>query len=385
MAVQLAPRAVALLPMAVVTLLAGLWAIAPTVPVRVHGAAVFLDPRSRVGVFSRATGQIQSLLLELGDPVSVGTAVVQIDREDQRAPGTAGADAGTLVQQLQANALKQQAVQAQIAAIRTSNQPIGKQVQALETLRQEEVIPRYSPLWVSAQDLFLRNAANIHSLEGQLAQLRVDRSEVEARMASLDVRSPAAGVLLSLDVIAGQSVEPGQRIATVGESTHPTRQRLATALFTEADASTLDVDQPIDLEPQFRSRDQYGGTEQRFGSVRGRIRRISPAPLDLQSLAVEVGGLAQAKGLMVSARHQAYGDGGDPLADAGGKLTAPLMLVEVELESAETPSALSWSRGRGPDTSVEAGTPALARVTLEHRSPVSFVMPFVRWLGGLNR
>ena len=65
--------------------------------------------------------------------------------------------------------------------------------------------------------------------------------------------------------------------------------------------------------------------------------------------------------------------------------TAPLMLVEVELESAETPSALSWSRGRGPDTSVEAGTPALARVTLEHRSPVSFVMPFVRWLGGLNR
>ena len=66
-------------------------------------------------------------------------------------------------------------------------------------------------------------------------------------------------------------------------------------------------------------------------------------------------------------------------------LTAPLMLVEVELESAETPSALSWSRGRGPDTSVEAGTPALARVTLEHRSPVSFVMPFVRWLGGLNR
>ena len=121
----------------------------------------------------------------------------------------------------------------------------------------------------------------------------VDRSEVEARMASLDVRA-AAPVMLSLDVIAGQSVEPGH--ATVGESTHPTRQRLATALFTEADRQPATVF------------DQYGGTEQRWL----RIRRISPAPLcnhwPLRSAV---------SGARATVRRQG---------------TAPLMLVEVELE-----------------------------------------------------
>jgi len=35
----------------------------------------------------------------------------------------------------------------------TTNRPVHQQLKALESLRKDEVIARYSPLWVGAQDL----------------------------------------------------------------------------------------------------------------------------------------------------------------------------------------------------------------------------------------
>ncbi|MFS6827970.1 hypothetical protein [Cyanobium sp. ATX-6F1] len=168
------------------------WATGPTIPVVVHGAAVFLDPHSRVGIYARSAGQIQRLALAVGDPVEQGQLVATINRIDEAAPGggAVGPNLGALQEQLKAIDLQQAALRAQIAAIRTSNQPIEKQVRALDDLRREEVIPRYSPLWIGAQDLYLRNAASIHSLEGALAQLDANRSEIKSRQSAQVVLSP---------------------------------------------------------------------------------------------------------------------------------------------------------------------------------------------------
>jgi hypothetical protein len=46
---------------------------------------------------------------------------------------------------------------------------------------------------------------------------------------------------------------------------------------------------------------------------------------------------------------------------------------------------LTWSGGPGPNLALENGTPAKAQVTVERRSLVSFVMPFLRWIGGAER
>lgn len=88
--------------------------------------------------------------------------------------------------------LQKQAIRAQIARLQTSNGPVGEQLKALEALRREEVIPLYSPLWIGAQDLYLRNLGNIKALEGQLAQLDVAQAQLEAQMDSLAVLAPAA-------------------------------------------------------------------------------------------------------------------------------------------------------------------------------------------------
>ena len=40
---------------------------------------------------------------------------------------------------------------------------------------------------------------------------------------------------------------------------------------------------------------------------------------------------------------------------------------------------------RGPDLPLENGTPAKAKVEVERRPALSFVLPFLRWLGGAEK
>ena len=112
--------------------------------------------------------------------------------------------------------LPPKAIRSQIASLRISNRPVGQQLNALETLRNQEVIPRYSPLWVSAQSLYLQNQSSIKALEGQLAQLDANRAELQSQQDSLLVLAPRSGHLLSLSVNPGQAVVPGQRLGTIG-------------------------------------------------------------------------------------------------------------------------------------------------------------------------
>ncbi|QPN58783.1 hypothetical protein H8F24_11480 [Synechococcus sp. CBW1002] len=380
-----APR---LLPMALVTGLTGAWALSPAVAVKVEGSAVLLQPESRSGFYARSPGQVQQLHRRIGDVVQRGDLLASLSRLDQAAAGAGavGPNPNALVRQGEALTRQQEAIRAQIAALRTSNQPVLKQLQALENLRREEVIPRYSPLWVGAQDLYLRNQSQIKALEAQLAQIDASRAELEAQREGQDVLAPRSGRLLSLSVSPGQAVLPGQRLGTLGPGPREeSRPRLATALFSDADAVRLRPGAAIQLDPLLQTRDRYGGTSQRFGSLEGRILAISPATADLAEVSRAVGDPELAESLIARSRQAAVGEGGDPLATATDKITAPVQLVTVALEAAATPSGLRWSSGQGPDLPLENGTPAKAKVEVERRSLVSFVLPFLRWLGGAER
>ena len=163
------------------------------------------------------------------------------------------------------------------------------------------------------------------------------------------------------------------------------RPRTAVALFSDADASRLRPGQSIQLNPLLQTRDRYGGSSQRYGQVEGRILTISPASADPAEVSRTVGDSDVAVSLMTRSRQAAYGEGGDPTATMGEKLTDPVRLVTVALESAPTPSGLRWSGGRGPNLQLENGTPAKVQVTVERRAPLGFLLPFLRWLGGVER
>jgi hypothetical protein len=62
----------------------------------------------------------------------------------------------------------------------------------------------------------------------------------------------------------------------------------------------------------------------------------------------------------------------------------PRIEVVVRLErDPSTPSGFRWSSSRGPDLETSPGTTATARVTVEERAPIAYVLPFLRRFSGL--
>ncbi len=394
-----------------VTTLTAVWAATPAIPVKVRGSGLLAPPESRRAFFARGPGQVQAIKVAVGEAVVPGQLLLTLSRVGQAAAGGGAVAPDPQVIQAQLRAIAQQmdGLRAQRQAIDTqddalvarrgeltiTNKPVKQQLRALEDLRNDAVIARYSPLWVGAQDLYLRNRADIASIDGQRAQLRSERAALASRAAELrsqkagleaqeleqEVFSPAAGRLLDLAVEPGQAVVPGQRLGSLALAGDQDK-RLAVVLFTSADATRMAPGEELELDPKVLSRDSYGGAEQRWGTLRGTLLRLSPASVDLEDVAAQVGGKEEAANLMARARQQSFGDGGDLTSQLPDRAGAPVVLGVVRLEEAATPSGLAWSRGSGPPRPLPSRTPLEASVEVERRSLLSYVAPFGRWLAG---
>ena len=405
------PRLARLLPVAVVAGLTAAWATTPAIPVKVRGSGLLTAPETRRPFFARGPGQVQDIKVRVGTEVEEGQLLLTLNRVGQAAAGGGAVvpDPQVIDAQLRANAQQmvglrsqQRAIDVQDAALvqrrdelTTTNQPVRQQLKALESLRKDDVIARYSPLWVGAQDLYLRNRADIATIDGQRAQLRAQTADIDSRAAELrsqraalmaqelsqDVFSPAAGRILDLAIEPGQAVLPGQRLGSLAMASEQDG-RLALVLFTSADATRLAPGEELELDPKVLSRDSYGGAEQRWGTLRGRLLRLSPASVDLEDVSAQVGGKEEAANLMARARQQSFGEGGDLTSQLPDRSGAPVVLGVVRLEDAATPSGLAWSKGSGPPRALPARTPLEVSAEVERRSLVSYLLPFGRWLAG---
>jgi biotin carboxyl carrier protein len=384
----------------------------PTIPVKVRGSGLLTAPESRRLIYARGAGEVQELKVAVGAEVSQGQLLLSLDRVGQAAPGgglVAGPDPRVTSAQLlavdkqllgvsqqgQAFAVQSAALELRRQELQTTNKPVLKQLQALDALRKDDVVARYSPLWVGAQDLFLRNRADIAAIEAQQAQLQAQRAELAGRAGQLqaqrallsadvlsqEVFSPAAGRILDLAVVPGQAVIPGQKLGSIAVAARGNGP-LALVLFTAADATRLKIGDRISLDPQLLSRDSFGGTGERYGSVDGELIRLSKASVDLADVATQLGAQEEAANLMANARQRSFGDGGDLTAQLPNRAGAPLVMGLVRLKQAPTPTGLAWSRGQGPSQALPLRTPLHADAEVEQRSLFSYVLPFWRWLAG---
>jgi HlyD family secretion protein len=398
-------------PMLLVALLTLHWAARPSIPVLVRGMGLMSPPDARRGFYARSAGQVQSIDVRVGQEVRQGQRLLTLSRVGQSAPGGGAVVAGpqvtaarlaAIAQQLkvlgeQARALddQQRSLATRRVQIETTNRPVTSQLKALESLRNDDVIARYSPLWVGAQDLVLRNKAEISAVDASQAELRAQRAALRAQAAELSAQraaleseefsqlvfSTVAGRVLDLAVLPGQPVAPGEKLGSI--ALPPQREgMLAVVLFTAADATRLSVGDEVRLNPQLLSRDSFGSAEQRWGLVPGRLVSLSSESVDVADVATAVGSQEEAANLMASARQKSFGDGGDLTAQLPGRTGAPLVLAVVRLDTAATPSGLAWTRSDGPARPLPGRTPAEAEADVEKRSPLSYALPFWRWIAG---
>ena len=102
---------------------------------------------------------------------------------------------------------------------------------------------------------------------------------------------------------------------------------------------------------------------ERYGGIVGKVTSISVFPVTSEGAISMVGNAEIAQQLM---------------GEAGGKVE---VIAELKINS-QTLSGYQWSSSQGPALEISPGTTTTTRVTIEERSPISFILPIIReWTG----
>ncbi len=215
-------------------------------------------------------------------------------------------------------------------------------------------------LGLQIKDLELRELNVTSDLRRHELGQTGERQEVERRIEQLQARIATEGNVLSeydgrileLAVLAGQRVELGSRLGRL-EIEDQEAELMALAWFEVEDGKRVRPGLEILVSPSIAPR-------QRFGSIYGRVQRVSDFPVTVEAVGNQLGDLDLARSLVSGPSR-----------------------IEVLAELVRTPGGYAWTSGSGPaGLRVTSGTTAEVRVTIDQRAPITFVLPFLRSLSG---
>jgi multidrug efflux pump subunit AcrA (membrane-fusion protein) len=332
----------------------GVWSVLGRVPVRIQGRGVLLLPESLVPVQSPSGGPLQQILVREGQCVQARQPLARIDLVPLR---------GAI-----------EAAERRIQQLRRQNQLAALQAQrerALAAADLERLLP-YRSTGAIAEETFIDKERQLQRIDSQqLAEsqqrlqgindeaLALRRQQREYQLSSL-VLSPVAGCLVEQLVQPGAVVTPGTTIFSLDRRDR--RQQLVSLVyFPSQDGKRLKPGQSVRITPTTTKAQRHGG-------IRGRI-------LSLRTLPVSREGLRQRLGLesLVQTVQPPGSAGNEPLIEAVTSLQ----------RNPRTRSGFDWGGGPGPDLRLTPGTGTEVSVLVEHRQPISYVIPLLRDITGI--
>jgi len=193
-------------------------------------------------------------------------------------------------------------------------------------------------------------------------KLNLELLEVEGRIQRLTqnlnhqsvIRAPYTGKILELNIAAGQILTPGQQIGLI-ENEGGSDSLVAVAYFPVQDGKKIFSGMKTRITPTTVKKE-------RFGSIVGDITSVSSIPRSTDSIASTLGNKELAQSL----------------GTAGA-------MIEVRSRLAASPNTTSgyeWSSGKGPNISITSGMTVTVDATIEHRKPITFLLPFLKEMGG---
>ena len=215
-------------------------------------AAGSLAPSNSVEVGAQVSGQLQKLLVDVGDVVVEGQHLASIDASVQ-------------LQEVEARRASLQALEAQMsgrqAAVQLAEANAKRQQNMIKerATSQQEVDSAINTL-VSAQ-------SNLAQLQAQIQQSRASLASSETELGYSKIYAPMAGTVVSITIKEGQTLNASQNAPTV--------LTLAdlTAMTVETDVSEADVNKlRPNMEVYFTT---LGGGKRRWY---GSLEQILPTP-----------------------------------------------------------------------------------------------------------
>lgn len=168
--------------------------------------------------------------------------------------------------------------------------------------------------------------------------------------------STQAGCIIELNASLGQVLESGTRLGYL-QTTAEKPSLKSLSYLAVKDGKRIKTGMTMIITPDTIQRERFGG-------VIGRVEKVATLPSTREGILAAIGN-----------------------ADIAQTFVSNGAVIEIEsvLETdATTASGYKWSSSQGTIDQITSGTTATVKITLEERAPITFVLPFLRELGGTN-
>ena len=364
------------------------WGIWGAIPTESTGEGILLRRGGVSDLVAPGAGQIEEVLVSVGDVIEKGQPVAGIRQEElQRQIAdrqTKMADLRNEYQQRQRYSQEQERLRARDLAQQRANLELGiktldtevdllrRRLEDQEALLADGLVTKQTVV-ATQQDLNAKRdqreakrleltgleskrlessqqlAQELETRERALRDLELEMRELEAKLKeNRQIISPHAGRVLELLVDRGDVVSPGAPVLSLEVIT----EDLVAVLFVPASAGKrVRPGMPVRVSPSTVKREEYG-------SMLGEVTGAAAFPATQRGMTRLLGNEALVAKLME--------DG-------------PLIQVEVALKhDPATPTGYRWSSSRGPNLEISSGTLATGDVIVKEDRPISLVIPTLR-------
>lgn len=392
-AVQINSRGtwVAVLAFVVLASLFGLWSVVGRIPSRVNGQGILLlSGGTVVDTVAMASGTLVSQDVAPGVTVTSGMTLARIEQPDVRLRLV---DVESRLERLTAS--RQQAVldEGRLRQARLSNAEArrvayeGKSRDARQRLdayqaqlkRQEKLVATGAlavaslqqtreQIELAAQDLsnveasllemeasgFASDAESrrlINSLDQEVSKVQAERDQLAQTLREFGtVQAIESGTLVEWKVPSGTYIASGTPVASIATGDGGLEMRL---FLPPASGKRVRPGMRVDIEIAGLPREQWG-------TLTGHVRSVSDFP-------------ATREGMRAILQN-------DTLVSSFSGEGAPFTAVVTLDPDPSAPSGYRWVGGPGPGQALSHGAIGKAKVTIEERAPIDFLVPMIRKL-----
>lgn len=386
----------ALVPLLGLVVLAGVWGWLGSVPTKVGGRCVLINPVGLADVTSLAAGRVTQMLVGVGDFVRVDEVVARVaqpeleDRIEKAESRVRELEAqGRVVRSFagrgteltaQSVAQQRQNLQAQLRALQERGRILRERVQTQQQLLDQGLITHRQLL--QTREELTKSELDAESVRGQVKQLELRRLEtdkqgqneiasiqaqinearrvyeslLESRKQTTAVTSPHAGRVVDVRTAVGSLVAQGSSLMTVEKAASEAGGLQAVIYVPAADGRKVQQKMPAQVTPTTVKREE-------FGSMVGQVAYVSDYPATAQSMMLLLQNENLVRELMGS---------------------SPPTEIRAELSVAPTPSGYRWTSSSGPPAPVRSGTLCAAEIVVETQRPISLVIPVLKKSFGLD-
>jgi HlyD family secretion protein len=365
------------------------WGFWGTIPTRVKTSGILIHSGGLADVVAVDSGQITTLLVEVGDQVEQGQVIAHLKQPElaeqilglksrlaelqanfQKTERAGGLDAN-LRKQASARAFEnlKSAVMANEQRERELEQRLGEQERAFkeglitsqeleatrEALRTARVSMKTMDAYMErfAVDDFAAERQNESHLMAEKLLIQDTERQIEFMTEKLArstrVRSTHAGRVVEARTMVGDMIEPGMPLISLERSGGPAA--LEAQLYVDSrEGKRLEPGMEVRIEPSVAEKERHG-------LLLGKVKSVESYPSTRQ-------------GMLRALKNEELVR--DFLEESSG---TPIAVRATLNRDDKTPSGYAWTSGAGPEMRLTSGTRCIAHVTTGSQRPIALMLP----------